>query len=226
MWSQFRVDKNDKDQVTRALETWCQKYEGKYLVALEEGEETGKLHYQGWCCHKASDNTYRKHFASLFKDLGTKQKCFTKVKNSSVYTAYILTNDSKSDLQYDDVITNYTQEEFDELKKEPPFVKYNKQEKGGRTNDVLASFQKHAVVDGRIQYHLLPQIYLRHCPKRINPSLMYDNIVALSVHLEHMYDNHHNERVRRSLMSSFMLIDDKNDLFRVPHDYKLWPAIE
>lgn len=213
MYSQFRVDKNDADEARILLDKFCQKYEGKYLFAIEKGKETAKLHLQGWCCHTAPDNTYRKHWAKAYADLGTHSKCFTKVKDRSTYIAYIISNDCKGHLSYDDVVTNYTEEEFNRLKSEPPFIDLKTKEVGKKqsfSNEVLETFVKHGVKEGLIMYHLLPTLYLRHCPKRINKNIMYDNVLALTVQLEQRFPREENFRAQKQLVSSFGDIDCAN----------------
>lgn len=226
MWSQFRVDTSDKNGASDFLDKFCERHEGKYCFTLEKAQETSKLHLQGWTYHNASDNTYRKHMAVCYKEYGVKQKCFTRIKNPETYVAYILRNDLKGHVDYSGVVTNYTLDEFERLVKDlTPFVDKPAVTRGAKpqfSNEVINTFVKHGVKDGVIQYHELPFLYLRHCPKRINKTLMYDNVMGLTVQLERMFPHEKNTRAQYHLCDGFAEADAKNQVFRMTYSNEYW----
>lgn len=191
--NQFRVDNHDVDKALDILKKYASKYQASYFISKEYGKDSGKPHLQGWVRHSATDNTFRQAFSRHYSTLGTHEKCFTKVKDPDVYYSYIISNDFKphiTSVSDSNVITNYTQDKFNELKKLKPFVVPTKKSKQSHYDDSYQQIEKSCVVDGKILYHKLHSEYLRiFRPKSINKFKLHDSCLAIAISLEQKYPN-------------------------------------
>lgn len=210
MFSQFRVDNHDSDKADKLLKKYVGKHSGNYLLVKEIGSQSGKPHLQGWCEHGTPDNTYRTHFSRAYNELGTHSKCFTKVKDLKVYMAYIIFNETKPEVKYSDCFTNYSQEEFDEMKsKLTPFVKpISKTGRKSYYDEVLQSLEDKCVVADEIQYEKLFDAYLEHAPKKVNARIIYDNLTGYTLRLEQKFPN--NCKAQCALRDSVAKLDNDN----------------
>lgn len=207
--NQFRVDNHDFDKALEILKKYAAKYQASYLIVKEFGKESGKQHLQGWVKHNATDNTYRTAFSRHYKELGTHEKCFTKVKEPDVYFSYIISNDSKphiSSISDTNIITNYTQDNLDELKKLKPFVvPRTHKDKKFRSDDwyelTLQYLEEKCVKDGKIDYMQLPVYFEHKKPKSVNFAAVYDKLVGMGLRLEDKYMAEGNTRFRDEYFS-------------------------
>lgn len=212
MYYQFRVDDHNVDKASELLKRYADKHNGKFLLSKEVGSQTGKPHLQGFCFSTAEPPAYKQFFSRAYSEHGTHGKCFTPVKKLDVYIAYLLNNDSKTKPKYKDLITNYTEEEYEEITKDiTPFVVKTTYKKS-YYDEVLEALEKECVKDGIIQYSLIPQVYMRFAPKRVSSKILYELVTGYTVRLEYKFPT--NKRVRQQLYNDVCRLDDENGFFK------------
>lgn len=200
--SQFRVDDSDFDKAKSQLKKYEAKHQARYFIVREIATQSGKVHLQGWVQHTASDNTYRLGWSRYYKELGTHEKCFTPVKSFDVYVSYIVNNDGKpriTSVDSSDVLTNYTQAELDEFNKFQPFIdtRKNSNKKSSQKDwyDIAFEYlEDKCVKDGKIDYLGLKVHFRKKLPRKVNYSVMYDNLVGMGLRLEEKYPHPDNTR--------------------------------
>lgn len=228
MDSQFRVDNWDCEKASKVLHAFAENV-NKLYFQKEIAKKTKKKHLQGWVNHIVLDNTFRKTLSRKYSDLGTKEKCFTKVKSFEQYVAYIIKNPDKSEsgeilenitsfkdfhLHPTEYYTTYTEEEFVELYNSLPMFHQNGKVKNGDVNGkckVETFFDKvyercvneatTVNLDGDrvIDYTKIPGIYMSSCPKQLDSYLLERNINGITNKLEQEYDNRFNRKLRNQL---------------------------
>lgn len=215
MYSQFRVDDHDENKARQLLKKYADKHNGLYLVVKETGSQTGKPHIQGFCYHTSSDNSYRQFFSRSYAEHGTHSKCFTRVKTFNVYLAYIVANETKPKVEYKDLITNYTEEAYNQLIDGiTPFVdpKKAKSYSSSSYDQVLDALDHECVEDGKIQYQNLMNVYMRYAPKKVNSRILYDNLMGYTIRLEYRYPT--NRRARNTMYNQMCKLDEENGVFK------------
>lgn len=206
--SQFRVDDVDENKALVILKKYESKHSAKYLVVREKASQSQKDHLQGWVSHFASDNTYRTTMARHYSTLGTHSKCFTMVKDFTVYVSYIINNDSKPDIQYDNCLTNYTLEEFEQFKNGPRFLKPVSATCKATDwySQMLNHLEESCVEDGKIIYNRCLTEFLKDPPKRMSVRLGYDYLASMLIRLEDKYP--HNCRAKSRMVRGITELGD------------------
>lgn len=188
--SQFRVDDICEVKAKAILKKYEAKHQAKYCIVKETASQSQKQHLQGWVTHTHTDNSYRQGMSRHYKHLGTHQKCFTLVKDFPVYVAYILNNDSKPVVSFDSVITNYTEDEFNQFQQHQRFtrpVSYKSKSKDWYAETINHLEETCVDDDGTINYDQLPVEFLKNAPKRLNPRIAMDFITGMAIRLEDKY---------------------------------------
>lgn len=156
----IRVDVVDASSF-ECMKTWLEKHSTRYLIALEVGSETGKMHYQGIVeLDLAAKN--RDAWAKSLKDAVPRTKAnqysLTHVKKLEVWRAYVCKqNDIKLQVGYtDDEVKAYKEASFD------PDAK-----KGKKATDGYLEYMEKALYRGidvlrNKKYELDLEIIIRH----------------------------------------------------------------
>ena len=212
MYSQFRVDDHDADKALALLKKYADKHQGRFLLSKEVGTKSGKPHLQGFCYHTAAEPAYKQFFSRAYSEHGTHGKCFTKVKKLDTYLSYLVNNQSKTKPDYKDLITNYTEEEYEEITKDlVPFVP--KQEfKKAFYDEVMDALENQCVKDGIIDYPRLPIVFMSYAPKKVNSKILYDMLTGYTVRLEYKFPS--NNRARHRLYNDLLRLDDDLGIYK------------
>lgn len=118
----------------------------EYCVSYEISDLVGKPHFQGWIKTSLSDAHYRRKCNTWAKGIGLdpkkKEYCFGNIKDFDTYRSYIICNQSKSNVEYSDVITNISEMNFNILKDSLPEFKtksdFTNDRKNGKSLPFLA----------------------------------------------------------------------------------------
>lgn len=214
MYSQFRVDDWNESKARSLLKRYEDKYNGHFLLVKETGTESGKSHLQGFCHHTASDNTYRQFFNRSYSEHGTKGKCFTRVKDDEVYVAYIINNEDKPDVMYSDVITNYTEDQFNLMKERRRFVRPKRIDKRKMADLLYPIIEEQCVQDGIIDYPMIPAVLIQnlHHFNAVDEFLIKRRAYSYAVKLEYKYPQ--NSRARSRLYHRVCDLDGDVGIFQ------------
>lgn len=117
----IRVDVVDASSF-QCMKEWLEKHSEKYLIALEVGKDTGKLHYQGIVeldLGAKSRDTWAKSLKDAVPRTKANQYSLTHVKNLDVWRAYICKqNDIKLQVGYtDEEVEKFKEASFDPEKR-------------------------------------------------------------------------------------------------------------
>lgn len=221
--STFRVDLADFDDVKPYIENYVLKHKGaKYLINSEISDEVHKEHFQGWLYHpNVTQHSYNKHFNTEFKKLGLEkhQRSFAVVEKPKTYYSYILNNEMKPHTSYQDVHTNYTEEEFNTFKSFTPFIELPQiPVKKGRASytrsyqdKVLDALEENCMKDGRILYTKIPDVYLDCAPQlSMDKHIARKNSMGYTLRLENRHPSEYNNRARTELWNALQT-DDKGN---------------
>lgn len=223
MISQYRVDDCDFEIPVKTLEALrkTRKVED-FLLSNEVSKEVKKQHIQGWVIHNMTDNSYRVHMAKKHKDKGTKQKCFTIVRERETCMSYIIKNRSKGatketisnvkELDYLDIRYSYREEDLVMLYNSLPFfidkkdyIKEKKEKQSMSFHDKVYEKMKEECIETNIKgekkivYEKLLSIYLSFNPKTIDNYLVERNLNGLTNRLENEYKHKDNRRLRKKI---------------------------
>lgn len=197
--STFRVDTTDIEAVQLIIDDYLKLHPNtKYCFNSEISDIKHKQHFQGWFdiptikTQATFGNWMREHFNEI--ELGGHKYSFAKVRDASVYYAYILNNEMKPETSYKDVHTNYSEEEFDAYKGQRKFVKLPDIPKGRKAitktyqDKVLDTLEEKCVKDGKINYTQLPHQYLKLAPSlQMDKPIARKNALGYGLRLERKY---------------------------------------
>lgn len=224
--SQFRVDNHDVNKAEELLKKYAIQHNAKYFVSKEIGLETGKPHLQGWCWHTSPENSYRQHFGRQYPEFDKKNngKCFTPVKDWSIWCPYIIKHISKPHVSPDssvDYITNYTKEEHQALYDQfPEYVPPEQRRKGRgkqleKSRDKLFTLiEQSCVTDDVIDYPKILQVLINNLShyNMIDEFMIKKKANAYALKLEAKYPE--NTRARSRLYSRVCQLDDSVGIFQ------------
>lgn len=225
--STFRVDNHDDKKASDVLKRYAKSHPGtKYLVVKEFGEKTNKPHLQGWVVHSETHQAYSRFFArhySEFKGKGASSGRSFAPRTSDSWFSYIINNSNKPVVRYAETVTNYTEQEFDELKAEKAFVskqEYAKSQESKQTyrDKVLEALEENCVKDGVIQYDKLLGVYMNHLPMKFGPRDILHNLNGYIARLEYKYPN--NTKFRKTMYQRVVELDIEQDgiLSKITYD--------
>lgn len=211
----------------------------KYYLQEETAEESGKLHWQGWCSYsrcaimrkngimKPPEDSFREHFNRWTQKLSehyksSETKSFPKTKDIMHQKSYILNNDRKKDIP---VLTNFTSDEIAVFKYEAPiWVPRAKNSKRCRSDDwwtityrELRDYVIFKNIYGEkvINYPQIPKFVLKRVAKNLDDIILRRLILGLTNQLEVEFDHPSNKRLETSFISDFLgtysLIFDMNN---------------
>lgn len=193
MYFQFRVDDHDTNKASGLLKRYADKHHGKFLLSKEVGSQSGKPHLQGFCFCTAEPPAYKQFFSRAYPEHGTHGKCFTPVKKIGTYLAYLLDNDSKTKPEYSDLITNYTESEYQELTKDiVQFVSKDKLKKSPQSwwDSTVDILDQKCVYKGRILYSTIPTVFFSlPMPKRLSKLIIKENLQGMIMELERRHQS-------------------------------------
>lgn len=216
MYFQFRVDDHDDNKASALLKRYAAKHNGKFLLSKEVGSQTGKPHLQGFCFCTAEPPAYKQFFSRAYPEHGTHGKCFTPVKKLDVYLSYLVNNDSKTKPLFSDLITNYTEDEYEDLTKDlVPFTTKSSYKKS-YFDQTFEALEKECVIDGIIQYPQLMKVFMANAPKKVNSRVLYDMLVGYTIHLEYRYPS--NNKARHRVYNEMCRIDDNLGIFQTTNN--------
>lgn len=227
----IRIDCTDVDKLSGLLKKYVKnKSSSKYLVASEISSKTGKPHFQGWIIHSikgGTDEEVKDQVAKAYNNFRTtitphyktdkgREYSFTGMDKPSSYIPYIIHNSVKESVPYIDLITNYTEEEYQELLKEyvwierrPHKLKQEVKPKEDWYDTTLQYLEDNCVKNGKIIYHDLPVYFEHKKPKSVNFALMYDKLVGMGLRLEDKYNTESNTRFRDEYFSKMYKFGEK-----------------
>lgn len=202
MYSYYRIDNWDVDKARDTLKRYVRDHHAKFLLVKEEASQGGKPHLQGWCYHTAKQSAYTTYFnraypgKSFEKDFGT-------VRDIDKHASYMLRNTTKDIVPYEDVITNYTEEEYDEWCAKPIFEEKRPHKLKGQLKSkdwwmsTCEQLESQCVKDGVIYYSMLPAVfYSLPQPKMLSGERGLQNLNGMIHHLELKYESEDNKRSR------------------------------
>lgn len=218
--STFRVDTTDISAVQSIIDAYLKLHPStKYCFNSEISDVQHKHHFQGWFdiptikTQATFGNWMREHFNEI--ELGGHKYSFAKVKDPTTYYAYILNNEMKPETSYQNVHTNYSEEEFDTYKGQKRFVKLPTIQKGRKAitktyqDKVLDELQDTCVKDGKIQYTKIPSKYLELAPSlQLDKHIARKNALGYTLRLENRLPHPENHRVTDFLFDALQF-DDK-----------------
>lgn len=219
MLQTLRLDTTDTDKASDVLK----KYEAlhpttKYLLSNEGGVPNVKHHLQGWLRHDQTQKSVSQYIGRYFPDLEASKRSCTLMHTPPSYIPYIINNTNKEPIQYDKLITNYTEEEVLELQQKYEFIEMRKHKlkdkpvKHDFYTHIMDKLEESCVQDGVIQYEKLMQVYMAYVPKKVNARILYDNLIGYTIRLEYKYPQ--NKRARNTMYNQMCRLDDDNGIFK------------
>lgn len=218
MLQTLRLDTTDIDKASKVLKKYAKNHPTtKFLLSPEGGIEGVKHHLQGWLCHDQTQKSVSQYISRHFSDLEASKRSCCLMHTPESYIPYIVNNTSKEPVQYDRLITNYTQDEVREFQSKYEFVEMRKHKlkdkpvKSDYYTHVLDKLEEACVKDGVIQYDKLLEVYMSYVPKKVSARILYDNLVGYTIRLEYKYPQ--NKRARHSMYNQMCRLDDDNRIF-------------
>lgn len=179
----IRVDVVNEDSFP-CMKTWLEKHSKKYLIALEIGKETGKLHYQGIVSldlGAKSRDTWAKSLKDAVPRTKANQYSLTHVKKLDVWLAYICKQgDIKLQVGYtDEEVAQFKEASFD------PDTKNKKPAAQTYIEYMGEKLYRFTDLQGKKHYNVSREICIYHTLEwfKINCKINDDYIVARFVHL-------------------------------------------
>lgn len=229
--STFRVDTTDLAKVQNIIDGYLALHPGtKYCINSEISDIEHKQHYQGWFDipdikkQAVFGDFMRKRFTEI--QLGKHKYSFAKVKDPPTYYAYILNNEMKPDTSYTTVVTNFTEEEFDQYKNQKKFVKLPDVPKGRKSTTktyqckVLDALEEHCLKDGKIQYSKIPGKYLQLAPQlQMDKTIAFKNTCGYTLRLENLHPDPDNTLITDYLYDG-IIFDSKQKFTPFHPEYR------
>lgn len=221
MYQTIRLDSKDVDKSKSVLKKYAKLHpETKYLLSPEgtTPEDGVKYHQQGWAYHTETQKSFSQYISRYFSDCAKSKKSLELLRKPPSYIPYIIHNDNKQPVRYDSLITNYTEEEFNELVNQYQWIERRQHKLKGKEPKkdyytfVLDKLDELCVKDGKIQYQMLMSVYMNYVPKKVNARILYDNLLGYTVRLEYRYPQ--NKRARSSLYNQVARLDDEAGIFK------------
>lgn len=228
---QLRVDVPDStperiSAITEALKS----VSSEFYYQFENGEETGKLHIQGWFYTDLSDNHLKNRsvFATYIKSLNLPKtgKCLGKVNSPDDYMAYIIKNTSKPTykLHFEQTetvpySTTMSYEELEELYEKLPTKtsgKYNPRKGGQKRGNFIQRLvddlgeqmvQKTITNSYIILYDFVPGLVFDYCGtffQKMGKRFFLEICQGVLAHLETKYIMHEKQKKLKNDMLSFV----------------------
>lgn len=225
--STFRLDASDPQAFLTVLAGYCKKKPlTRYVISTEISSIKHKEHFQGWVSHPGTHHSYQQYMSRHYKDYEPHQKSFTAVRKPDVYFSYIVNNEMKPDVTFDDVYTNYEEDEFQQFKSLPSFVALPSIPKGRKAvtktyqDKVLDTLEQKCVKDGKIQYTKIPHVYLGIAPQlAMDKHVARKNATGYTLRLENIYPSEEN-----TLMTDYLydgiINDEKGNPTPFNHFYR------
>jgi len=208
MYTNVRLDTIEHDKALQVFIKYATEHTGtKFLLAKETGSQTGKPHLQGWCLHSEKRTAFRQYVYTSFPELIGGSRSVVKTNNITNEYAYICKNKVKPGFQYSDCITNYTQEEYDEITKDISqflpknefFAKKNKSQSWW--HDTIDILDQQCVYKGQILYSTIPTVFFKlPMPKRLSKAIIKENLQGMIMELERRH--YGNTRLHDEYMES------------------------
>lgn len=207
-------------------------YPYKWYIQLEEGDETGKLHWQGWiehetptCGNKDPRDAFRERMNKSINGLSpehkkSSSKSFAKIKDFEKICSYHLRNPSK-DIAEENISTNYTSEELDGFSQCPEWivskkkVNLDKNDWFAITLRELENFCIYTDITGfkRINYPVIPKFVLKRIPKNLDFIIFSRLVLGLTNKLEEKYDNKFNRRVESNFLDK--IFNEYSEIYKM-----------
>lgn len=229
----IRIDCTDVDKLAAILKKYVKNKRSKYLVASEISSETGKPHFQGWIIHPIKGGTeedIKEQTAKAFNNFRTtivphyktdkgREYSFTGMDKPPSYIPYIIHNSNKEPLPFSDLITNYTQEEYDQLLRDYKWIEMRpkklKKPVKKFSDIVYDKLVEKCVIDGIIQYGTIMNIFMSYyAPTKVgcNPRRLKDILDGYTWRLECAYPK--NQRLHHKYYNEFCRLDDEFGIYR------------
>lgn len=206
------------DAILNAVLSELKRISKEYYIQYEEGEETGKPHYQGWCKHDLAEGTFRKNLGTICTKFGLdykkKEYCFTQ-KRIANYYSYILNNPAKPERTK--FYTSLSDKDLEEIIERLPVyvdnrVKKNKKPQKSWWDNILEENEQYIISEDlkgvkKIDYKKLEEIILNTTPKSLDVFVFKRLLVGFTNYLETKYPNKHNRRAKDYLRQEI-----KNDV--------------
>lgn len=224
--STFRLDSSDPESFLSVFRKYVKKNPtAKYVISTEISSVKHKEHFQGWVSHPGTSHAYQQYMSRHYKDYEPHQKSFTAVRKPDVYFSYILNNEMKPNVTYDQVYTNYDEDEFEQFKELSPFVSLPSIPKGRKAvtktyqDKVLDTLEQKCVKNGKIQYTKIPHVYLGIAPQlAMDKAVARKNATGYTLRLENMYPDEENTLITDYLYDGIVR-DDKGHPTPFSHFY-------
>lgn len=213
MHTNVRLDTKDYDHVIDVCTKYAYDHTGtKYLLAKEIGDVTGKPHLQGWFYHTENRKAFRQYIYSNFSELKGGKRAVSATRNLTNEYRYITNNKTKPGFKFEDCITNYTQQEYDQIVNQisglPPFVSKEEfvQDKAKKQtqswwHDTIDILDKRCVYEGQILYSAIPTVFFKlPLPKRLSKAIVKENLQGMIMELERRHAG--NTRLHDEYMES------------------------
>lgn len=229
----IRIDSTDTDKLTSILKKYAKNKRVKYLVASEISLETNKPHLQGWIVHpieggteeqiqKQSSkvyNNFRTTITPYYKTDKGREYSFRGMYDPPSYIPYIIHNSIKEPVSFTDLITNYSEDEYEELLQKYEFIEKrpSKLKKAGKTfSDVVTEkLAENCVDNGIIDYSKLMSVFMSYyAPTRVgtNPRRLKDILDGYTWRLEQRYPR--NTRLRSKYYTEMCRLDDDLGIYK------------
>lgn len=229
----IRIDSTDVDKLTTILKKYVKNKRSSYLVASEISSETSKPHFQGWIVHPIKGGTQdeiKKQTAKVFNNFRTtivphyktdkgREYNFAGMDKPPSYIPYIIHNSNKEPVAFSDLITNYTQEEYDQLLRDYKWIemrpkKLKKKEK--KFSDIVyQKLEEKCVEDGIIHYEMIMNIFMSYyAPTKVgcNPRRLKDIMDGYTWRLESAYPK--NQRLHHRYYNAICRMDDEMGIYK------------
>lgn len=235
VYQTLRVNNHDVDKAQLLLKKYASiNANTKYLLAKEVGTQTGKPHLQGWAVHHSDAttkaqirkalNSFSKYVYDHYPEFRGKSdshnKCCSHMHTPSSYIPYIIHNSNKAPVLYADLVTNYTEEEYQELFQKYDFVESRTHKLDSKPSKKFADIvfdrlESLCVDDGIIDYSQLMSVFVKYyTPTRVgmNPRRVKDLLDGYTWRLEQKYPK--NTRIRYRYYNQLCRLDDDLGIYQ------------
>lgn len=227
MFQTIRIDSDDVAKTTKVLKKYAKTHQGsKYLLSCEGAtpEDGVKYHQQGWAFHHETAKAFSQNLSNKFPEFkGTSdKKSFAVMHKPPSYIPYIIRNDNKRCIDYDDLITNYTREEVAELQEKWQWIERRphklkgKDKKAPKFSDyVFERLCAEAVEGGIIKYEKVMTVFINYYqPTKVGTSKrkMKEVLDGYLWRLENRFPK--NSKMHYDYYNSMCRMDEDDGLYR------------
>lgn len=231
----IRIDSSDVDKLTKVLKKYVKNKSSKYLVASEISQKANKPHFQGWISHSIKGgtteeiveqtakvfNNFRTTLTNHYKTDKGREYSFKSMDKPDSYIPYIIHNDNKRPVSYIDLITNYTQDEYQELLQKYKWIEMRHHKLEGKkvvkkfSDVVYDKLVEKCVNNGVIDYANIMNIFMSYyAPTRVgcNPRRLKDILDGYTWRLEVQFPK--NQRLHNRYYTEMCRLDDEMGIYK------------